>query len=125
MMFGCDSRAVARTSRSKRSRASGSFGPRVDELDGAGPLQQAVLGEVDFAHPTDPDQLAELVLIEPPGLEDLLAQSVEDVDREERQAGGHHRHRQVQAGQLVSPLLVQEPKDLGMQPGQRETVTAG
>ena len=56
----------------ERLRVGHVFGS--DQLEGARPLQELVLGEVNLAHPTGADPLAEAVLAELAGLGDLAAQ---------------------------------------------------
>ena len=60
---------------------------RPDHLEGAGSLQQPMLGEVDLSHPPGPDLVPEAVLIELPGLARPDVHGADEVGAVSREQG--------------------------------------
>ena len=71
-----------------------------NQLDGAGPFQKLVLGEVNLAHPPGPQLLREVILVQPPGPELLLAKRVDGVCAEDRRHGAQYKVQGV-LGDLI------------------------
>ena len=72
---------------------------RPDQLDGAGALQELVLGQVDLAHPAGADPPPEAILAELPGLGDLPAQPGDRAGPERRADGQDEQDHRVEAEQ--------------------------
>ena len=96
---------MVRTSRSNLRqgfRVAGAVGG--DQLDGAGALQQLVLGQVDHAHAAGADPALEPVLVELAGFKSLDAKGVDDVGGVDRHAGADRQHQDVLADDLEASV---------------------
>ena len=116
-MFGCESVAVRLNlalEPFQRLRV-GRFA-RPDQLDGAGALQELVLGQVDLAHPAGAEQPPEAILPELSGLSDLPAQPGDRAGPVRRADGQDGQDQRVEGeeqgprgptmrGRAIGPLL--------------------
>ena len=91
----------------------------LDQLRGAGALQQLVLGEVDLAHPPFAQLADELVLAELAGLVQLGAQAVQEERAVDRQRRTDRQEQDVRAGLLGRAELRDDRGGVGMQPEQK------
>ena len=93
---------------------------RPDQLDGAGALQELVLGQVDLAHPAAADAPPEAILAELPGLGDLPPQSRDHVGPRSGADGQDDQGHEIEAeepgvGRLTMARRQPEPAHrLGM-----------
>ena len=72
-----------------------------DELDGARPLHELMLGQIDLAHAAGADQFFQPILAELAGLEGLAPQTADDVDAPHAAGSGQRQH-QHDAGDVVN-----------------------
>ena len=87
----------------------------LDQLQGAGALQELVLGEVDLAHAALAQLADELVLAELAGLVQLGAQAVHEERAVDRQRHADRQEQDVRAGLLGLAELRDDRGDVGMQ----------
>ena len=95
------------------------FDVGLDQLQGAGALQELVLGQVDLAHPALAQLFAELVLAELPRLVQLGAQAVHEVRAVDRQRRTDPQEQDVRAGLLGRAELRDDRGHVGMKPEQK------
>ncbi len=67
----------------------------MNQLDGTGPLQHAVLGEIDLAHAAGAEQFDEAVLADLPGFVDFAAQGIDQVGADDGRRRGDEQHQHV------------------------------
>jgi hypothetical protein len=97
---------------------------RVNQLDGARPLEQAVLGQVNLAHPAGAEQPLQVVLAKLPGRQRLPLQRA-DLERAEhrqrrRNQQPHRREAHQQAHLLADDRLLQPGQQRDAQGNKRQ-----